>query len=258
VSLASTIAGRLVRLDDGKLIRAVFFGMLIAAAAILYFDYRELIAGDAMASNRPDQPILPAFDPDSPDAPPGPAVTTDPELLQQNLVVTLGPGGVLELTGTLDTGSALRVLAEIDARGEYIKTVALDSPGGSVNDALAIGQLIRDKGYATSVAAGAFCASSCPLILAGGRTRLATDQSAIGVHQIYAATGSGTASERLEAAGNVMSDAQKMTAIITRYLAEMGIDGEVWLHALETPPERLYYFSADELLALKLVTKITR
>ncbi|MEQ1902496.1 MAG: ATP-dependent Clp protease proteolytic subunit [Devosia sp.] len=258
MSLAGDIAGRLARLDDGKIIRAAFFGMLVATAAILYFDYRELMAGDALAFAPADQPILPAFDPNSPDAPPGPAVTTDPTLLQLPLSVALGSGGVLSLTGTLDPGSAARVLAEINAHGEYITTVALDSPGGSVTDALAIGQLIRDKGYTTSVAAGAFCASSCPLMLAGGRVRLATGQSAIGVHQIYAATRPGTVSERLEAAGNVMSDAQKMTAVITRYLGQMGIDPELWLHALETPPERLYYLSADELMHLKLVTKITR
>ena len=55
-----------------------------------------------------------------------------------------------------------------------------------------------------------------------------------------------------------MSDAQKLTAAITRYVADMGVSQDVWLHALETPPERLYYFSVDELVALKLVTKITR
>ncbi|MEQ1771185.1 MAG: ATP-dependent Clp protease proteolytic subunit, partial [Devosia sp.] len=167
-------------------------------------------------------------------------------------------GGVLSLTGTIDPGSAARVAAEVAARGEYIKTVALDSPGGSVADALEIGMLLRGKGYSTTVAAGALCASSCPLIFMGGKQRLATAQSAIGVHQIYAATQPGSVADRLQAAGNAMSDAQRLTAAITRYVADMGVDAEVWLHALETPPERLYYFSADELVALKLATKLTK
>jgi len=37
----------------------------------------------------------------------------------------------------------------------------------------------------------------------------------------------------------------------------MGISPEVWLRALETPPDRLTYFSASDLTALKLVTKLT-
>ena len=49
-----------------------------------------------------------------------------------------------------------------------------------------------------------------------------------------------------------------MTAAITRYVADMGVDPDVWLHALETPPEKLYYFSAEQLVALKLATKITK
>jgi hypothetical protein len=54
-----------------------------------------------------------------------------------------------------------------------------------------------------------------------------------------------------------MSDAQTMTAEISRYLIAMGIDAEVWLRALETPPDRLSYFSADELTRLKLATRLS-
>ncbi len=94
--------------------------------------------------------------------------------------------------------------------------------------------------------------------MAGGKTRLATAQSAIGVHQIYAmAQAGGALPTGLAAAGNAMSDAQKTTAAITRYMAAMGVDPALWLHALETPPDKLYYFSPKELTALKLVTKIT-
>ncbi|MEO6395998.1 MAG: ATP-dependent Clp protease proteolytic subunit [Devosia sp.] len=257
MTIAGAIAGRLARIDDGKLVRAVFFGMLIAAGAILYVDYRELTLATPAGALPSDQPILPAFDPDSPGTAPGPDVTTDPELLQQPLVVRLTGGGVLTLTGTIDPGSAARVAEEVAAHGEYIKTVALDSPGGSVTDALEIGTLLRGKGYATSVAAGALCASSCPLIFMGGTERVASPQAAIGVHQIYAATAPGSLAERLQAAGTAMADAQKLTAAITRYVADMGVEQEVWLHALETPPERLYYFSADELVALKLATKLS-
>jgi hypothetical protein len=54
-----------------------------------------------------------------------------------------------------------------------------------------------------------------------------------------------------------MSNAQTMTAEISRYLIGMGIDPEVWLRALETPPDRLSFFSPDELTRLKLATRLS-
>ena len=243
--------------EDGAIIRAAFFGLLSATAVILWLDYSDLMGADVRLQQPALSPILPAFDPKSPGGAAGPQVTTPMDLLRQPLEVKLTGGGVLALTGTIDPGAADRVAAEIAAHGEYIKIVALDSPGGAVADALAIGKLIRDKGLATSVAAGALCASSCPLVFAGGKERLATSQSAIGVHQIYAAAPTGSLSSRLAAAGSAMSEAQTLTAEISRYLRSMGISEEVWLRALETPPDRLTYFSTADLTGLKLVTKLT-
>jgi hypothetical protein len=122
-----------------------------------------------------------------------------------------------------------------------------------------MGRLIRERGFATSVAAASLCASSCPLVFAGGEERVATPASAIAVHQIYAATPADTTlASRLAAAGNAMSEAQSMTAEISRYLIEMGVDPEVWLRALETPPDRLSYFSAEDLIRLKLATRLSQ
>jgi hypothetical protein len=38
------------------------------------------------------------------------------------------------------------------------------------------------------------------------------------------------------------------------YLSEMGVSPQVWVHALETPHDRLFVFKTDELKALNLVT----
>ena len=125
-------------------------------------------------------------------------------------------------------------------------------------DTRSLTRLIREKGFGTSVAAGSLCASSCPLVFAGGTERVAAPTSAIAVHQIYAAApADSTLASRLAAAGSAMSDAQTMTAEISRYLIEMGIDPEVWLRALETPPDRLSYFSPEDLTRLKLATRLS-
>lgn len=255
-----SLTQRLIRwagsFEDGAILRAAFFAMLSGTLAVLYVDYRELTVAETTGGLvAPSQPVLPAFDPDSPAIGPSPTVTTDFETLKRPLTVALTAGGVLELTGTIDVGSAARFAVEVAARGEYVKTVALNSPGGSVDDALAIGALIRERGFATSVASGALCASSCPLVFAGGAERLAAEGAAIGVHQIYATVPPGSLTTGPRAAGDAMSDTQKTTAVITRHLAAMGVDPALWLHALETPPDRLYYLAPEELRTLRLVTE---
>jgi hypothetical protein len=242
--------------EDGAIMRVAFFTLLIGTLSVLYVDFRELMAGEGTALAMPMQPILPPFDPDGPAQGPMPNITTSPEVLGEPLAITLEAGGVLALTGTLDPGSSDRFASEVAARGEYVQTVTLDSPGGSVMDALAIGRLIRERGFATSVGAGALCASSCPIVFASGAERVATPQSGIGVHQIYAASLSGEAQDGLRVAGSAMSEAQSTTALVTRHLVEMEVDPALWLHALETPPDRLYYFSPEEMTTLKLVTQM--
>ena len=46
----------------------------------------------------------------------------------------------------------------------------------------------------------------------------------------------------------------KETADVSRHLEEMGVKSGVWLHALETPPDRLYYLTPEEMKAFALVT----
>ena len=58
-------------------------------------------------------------------------------------------GGKLMATGTITPGISETFAAEIAKRGDYIKTVVLNSPGGSVTDALAMGRLIRERKFAT-------------------------------------------------------------------------------------------------------------
>jgi hypothetical protein len=146
----------------------------------------------------------------------------------------------------IEPGTAKIFAEEIEKRGSYVKTVVLHSPGGSVQDALAMGRLIREKKFATEVMPGRYCASSCPLVFAGGIERRAGDKAAIGVHQVSALSAI--------PAGAEMQHAQRISAECQRYLADMGVDLQVWVHAMETPADELFTFRHDELLALRLIT----
>lgn len=158
-------------------------------------------------------------------------------------------GGRLMATGTITPGLSEAFAAEVGKRGDYIKTVVLNSPGGSVTDALAIGRLIRAKKFSTEVEAGKYCASSCPLVFAGGVERRAGDSATIGVHQIAAIASASRGPPRDE-----MDVAQRISARCQRYLGDMGINLQVWVHAMETPHDKLFIFKPDELKSLNIVT----
>jgi hypothetical protein len=157
-------------------------------------------------------------------------------------------GGKLMATGTITPGIAESFAAEVGQHGEYIKTVVLNSPGGSVSDALAMGRLVRERKFTTEVEAGKYCASSCPLVFAGGVERRAGDHAAIGVHQVAAVNSAGGVPR------DDMSIAQNVSARCQRYLGDMGIDLQVWVRAMETPHDRLFVFNPDELKSFNLVT----
>ena len=244
--------GHIAAIEDGAILRFAFFAMLIGTLSVLYIDFRELSAEDTDVLSPVLQPILPpARSGTGDEGRPRPDITTPPEQLEAPLTINLGAGGELQLTGTIEPGSASRFAEEIEARGEYVQTVVLDSPGGSVMDALEIGAVIHDNGLATKVAAGHLCASSCPIIFASGKDRIASRDAAIGVHQIYATAMAGEAGP---GSAQAMSDAQTITARITRALVAAGVDPALWLHALDTPPDRLYYFTEEEMERLNLVT----
>jgi len=157
-------------------------------------------------------------------------------------------GGKLMATGTITPGISEAFAAEVAKRGDYITTVVLNSPGGSVADALAMGRLIREKNFATEIEPGKYCASSCPLVFAGGVERRVGDKAIIGVHQV-AAIGSANGLPRDE-----MNVAQNISARCQRYLSDMGVNLQVWVHAMETPHDKLFVFKPDELKSLNLAT----
>ncbi|XHC39504.1 hypothetical protein ABWH89_09545 [Hoeflea alexandrii] len=239
--------------DDGLLMRGAFFTLLAAAGAFLFVDLREMTQASA---------AFPGHDPMTTGAPVLPPALTDgvpqtapvdpassPEILRQPMRFELLPGGQLKAEGSIDPGAAGRFAEEIAARGEYVKEVTLNSPGGSVSDALVMSTLIREKGLNTRVATKALCASSCPLVFAGGVAREAEEDAILGVHQVF------NGSQDQPSPEQAMSGAQSTTARIARHLDEMGIANGLWLHALETPPDRLYYLTPEEMTEFKLTTE---
>jgi len=243
---------------DESILRWVFRGIVVVTIAVLAADLGEQIA--PLGSS--DTPA-PQFDiqrePDAPAESPSVLAPLMKRLmplpqgdraLEQPIQFELRGGGRLYATGTITPGSARSFADEVERHGEYVRTIVLNSPGGSVADALAMGRLIRARKFATEVEAGKYCASSCPLMFAGGVERRAGERATIGVHQIAAVAPVAS----VVRPGGEMSLAQNISARCQRHLADMGIDLKVWVHAMETPHDQLFTFKPEELKALNLVT----
>lgn len=245
---------------DDTVLRWIFGAALASTAAVLVLDYWQMNeAAEQQATLTPAErtTALPSAQPSTSPLPQvrqggerrrGPLRVADKQL-GQAMTFDLAADGKLIAVGTITPGTAETFAAEVAKRGSYVKTVVLHSPGGSVQDALKMGQLIREKKFNTEVENSRYCASSCPLVFASGVERKAGDKASIGVHQVFAPAGA-------EASlGSGMESAQRVSAQCQKYLRDMGVDLAVWMHAMETPKEELYYFTPEELLSLKLATQ---
>lgn len=235
---------------DDFVLRKIFALMIAGTVTVLALDYFELSGlREQVAASIPEisTDALPVAPPRDGEPMVGPLRQPDGPLAAA-MKFELVADGRLRATGTIQPGTAKLFADEVEKRGGYIKTIVLHSPGGSVGDALAMGRLIRKKNFATQVEAGRYCASSCPLVFAGGVERRAGERAIIGVHQVSSLVPGGTL------AGD-MAEAQRISAVCQKFLRDMGVDLEVWTRAMETPKEKLYSFRKDELLALKLATE---
>jgi hypothetical protein len=235
---------------DESILRKLFAVMIAGTVTVLALDYLELSGlREQVSASIPDFSTddAPAALPDDGAPTVSPLRKPDATLAKDMKFELIGEGRLLA-SGTIQPGTAKIFADEVGKRGSYIKTVVLHSPGGSVTDALEMGRLIRKNNFATQVEAGRYCASSCPLVFAGGVDRRAGEKAIIGVHQVSAYGPSG-------ASAGGMAEAQKISAICQKYLRDMGVDLQVWTHAMETPSAKLYAFRKDELLTLKLATE---
>ncbi|MEO9863186.1 MAG: ATP-dependent Clp protease proteolytic subunit [Yoonia sp.] len=156
---------------------------------------------------------------------------------------------VVTMTGEIQPGDAARFDDFIDREGAP-EVVFLNSPGGSVTDALVIGQTIRDMESETAMSDADVCLSACPYILAAGTTRDIPEGAWVGVHQHF--FGENIALPAFLA----VEDIQRGQGDVMTYLDKMGIDPLVMQHALVTPPDEIYLLTQAELRSYNFLPEI--
>jgi hypothetical protein len=164
------------------------------------------------------------------------------------------PGWVIYLDGQIETGADARLAQLLAGQGISAAVVYFNSPGGSLLAAMAIGRLLRARGFTTSVGrrtvdarrpAAGVCYSACPFAYAGGTERTLEAGSIFGVH-------------RAENRGPVPDGAafeRRVRDDTTQYLAEMGVNADLVALMTAVPHQVLRLITHDEAERLQLLTE---
>jgi hypothetical protein len=161
------------------------------------------------------------------------------------------------------------------ARGRDLggATIVLDSNGGSVNDAIALGRRWRTiglrttvgssieahnaSGESTRVAPQAWCESTCVYLLLSGKVRYVPEQAHVRVHQIWM----GDRAEDAKASTYTSQDmmiVERDIGRLAKYTFDMGGTGDLLSLSLNVPPwEDLHELSPQELQMTNLTTTDT-
>jgi hypothetical protein len=156
------------------------------------------------------------------------------------------------LEGYIDNGATARLERMLDAEQVRSAVVYFDSPGGHVVEAMALGRVLRERGYATSVGVRApgsalpragRCYSACPIAYAGGLTRSLEPGSVLGTHR---------------AANSVpVPDETAFQEVVTGqvedYLVQMGISRDLVTLMSGVPHDAIRELTTDEAVRLGLV-----
>lgn len=141
-----------------------------------------------------------------------------------------------------------------DARLASGDIVLLSSPGGRLDQATIMGEVIRARDLTTMVGTAdgqgrlrsSYCASACVLVYAGGKIREAFPGSRLGVHQFT------TSPPKDDAARDIVADTQKTTGLILEYMTRMGVSPSI-LQAMSATRE-IRWLTEKEALDLNLAT----
>lgn len=169
--------------------------------------------------------------------------------LQFDVVELEGIGQVLLLQGPVEVGDTARLETYLNDLPALPNSIAFNSPGGFVDEALSLGRLIKSLEVGTLALPGMVCVSSCPYMFAAGDTRVAFAGSALGLHQHYYDT------PGLLPAFWAVENIQHGQGMTMAYLIEMGIDPGLMLYSLNTPPDDIYVLVENELLETRLATE---
>lgn len=154
----------------------------------------------------------------------------------------MGSAFIARLTGDIRAEDywALHGLADQAAAAET-RHIQLDSTGGDIAAAMAIGRLMRSMEFDSLVIAGGCCHSACLFVLAAGVNKVVLGE--VGMHRPYFPQ---------PAAAEVGPALQAVKAASVAYLDEMNIPTRLVEDMFSIDPAAMHILTLDELGAYRL------
>lgn len=183
---------------------------------------------------------------------------------------SVNQGRIVRLSGNIESGDAERLEQLFRDNGllhcfaenycPFSNVLSLDSPGGSLSEALSIARFVRDHQLTVLLEQEASCESACAFIFFAGYTeyegyfhsrRYAHVSARLGVHRPYLPLPEG-----VFAASDVeriidLTDAVKSDAVRQFLAARVAMP--VLRQMYDTPPEAMYHLSVPEMESLATV-----
>jgi ribosomal protein L18 len=161
--------------------------------------------------------------------------------MQFEAVVSASNGPVISGRGPIIKGDAARLaqaLASVPATQQVV-ALALDSPGGNVAEAEAVGSLISDHRLPVVIPTGSQCVSACFLLLAASPRRFAASDALVGVH---------SANEN----GSETDTSLAVTMLMARDAADMGVPPAIIGKMVQTTPGRVAWLTHEDLASMNV------
>jgi hypothetical protein len=143
---------------------------------------------------------------------------------------------VIAMSGVIHPGAAA-IFRTVVSR-ERPDLVVVSGPGGDLGTALQIAAEVRRRGFDTAIPRGEYCASACAVIFLSGRTKYAASGSRLGLH----------AASNLDG-----SYSREGTAIMSRYLARIGVPAGVLTRMEKRQGNDMYWLGDADRRALRIV-----
>jgi len=119
--------------------------------------------------------------------------------------------------------------------------IALNSPGGDLNEAMSIGRWVRENKLKVLVRENAKCFSSCVYVLAAGQTK--TPLGEVGIHRPYLLS---------MPTGGVENAMRNALSQSREYFESMNIPAQLADVMFSTPPEKLVILDDSQLSSYRL------
>lgn len=252
------------RISVRRVLIALFIAQALVGATLVALDVTGYDAANPSIAPAPSSPIMPGdqtrrYDPSAvPTRGPQDGGRQKPFQLPVEMgalafrfIDNPDLGRIMIAEGAILPGDADKFEAALEASAPRPDFLALHSPGGSVRDALRIGEVVRTQGIKTMMTADATCASACPLILFSGVERIVSRDAWVGMHQSYMSDVSMVTTRQ------AVAEIQFLQGDVLEHTKVMGVDPAVHIHAFQTPPESIYYLVEEELMEYAVATELT-